>query len=140
MRITSHSIALTVADVQASSQFAQRHLGYRELMAAEGFASLTREGGLNIALMQCGLPNLPEEQRQRQATGVIVAFEVDDLDAELARLKSEGAPFSMDLHVDPWGERAFQIVDPNGVIYQCLDWNGPVDPAYAEASAAAQGS
>jgi uncharacterized glyoxalase superfamily protein PhnB len=138
MRITSSSIALTVADPAASSSFLQRHFGYRELVAADGFASVAREGGVGIALMRTGLSNLPEEQRGRHATGIIVAFEVADLDAELERLRNEGAPFAMDLHCDPWGERAFQVVDPNGIIYQCLDWNGPVDPAYAQASAAAQ--
>jgi uncharacterized glyoxalase superfamily protein PhnB len=25
----------------------------------------------------------------------------------------------------PWGERAFQVTDPNGVIVQLLDWNAP---------------
>nr|WP_230205155.1 hypothetical protein [Parafrankia elaeagni] len=24
-----------------------------------------------------------------------------------------------------WGERAFQVRDPNGVIVQLVDWNGP---------------
>lgn len=138
MRVKSTSLALTVTDPQVSSAFLQRHLGFRELVAADGFASLARDGAPGIALMRPDLPNLPADQQGRHATGVIVAFEVEDLDAELARLRAEGAPLAMDLHCDPWGERAFQVVDPNGVIYQLLDWNGPVDPAYADAGAAAQ--
>ena len=32
----------------------------------------------------------------------------------------------MPLREEPWGERAFQVTDPNGVIVQLLDWNAPV--------------
>jgi len=30
---------------------------------------------------------------------------------------------TMPLREEPWGERAFQVTDPNGVIVQLLDWN-----------------
>ena len=33
--------------------------------------------------------------------------------------------FTMPLREEPWGERAFQVTDPNGVIVQLLDWNAP---------------
>jgi uncharacterized glyoxalase superfamily protein PhnB len=29
----------------------------------------------------------------------------------------------MPLTVEEWGERAFQVRDPNGVIIQLVDWN-----------------
>jgi len=34
----------------------------------------------------------------------------------------------MPLREEPWGERAFQVTDPNGVIVQLLDWNAPAAP------------
>jgi uncharacterized glyoxalase superfamily protein PhnB len=30
----------------------------------------------------------------------------------------------MPLRVEEWGERAFQVRDPNGVIVELLDWQG----------------
>ena len=30
----------------------------------------------------------------------------------------------MPLTVEEWGERAFQVRDPNGVVLQLVDWNG----------------
>jgi uncharacterized glyoxalase superfamily protein PhnB len=30
----------------------------------------------------------------------------------------------MSLTEEEWGERAFQVRDPNGVIVQLVDWNG----------------
>ncbi len=28
----------------------------------------------------------------------------------------------MELREEPWGERLFQVTDPNGVIIQLVDW------------------
>lgn len=70
-----------------------------------------------------GLQTLPADQRDDYARGVILAFVVDDLEGELTRLHDEGVAVTMPLTEEQWGERAFQVRDPNGVIVQFLDWN-----------------
>jgi catechol 2,3-dioxygenase-like lactoylglutathione lyase family enzyme len=125
MHITASAVSLNVDDVEASSQFLVRHFGFREEMSAPGFASLGRpDAGMNIAFLRVGLPTLPEDQRDEHARGQILAFVVDDLEGELARLQDEGVPITMPLTTEEWGERAFQVRDPNGVIVQLVDWNG----------------
>ncbi|MDF3051391.1 MAG: glyoxalase/bleomycin resistance protein/dioxygenase, partial [Pseudonocardia sp.] len=42
---------------------------------------------------------------------------------ELARVQAEGVAITMPLTSEEWGERAFQVRDPNGVIVQLVDWN-----------------
>lgn len=134
MKVTSSAVSLNVEDAAASSAFLQEHFGFVEEMSAEGFASLTRDDvGLNVVFLRRGLASLPADQRNEHATGVILAFVVDDLEAELNRLQSEGVRITMPLTTEVWGERAFQVRDPNGVIIQLVDWNGPV--AEAEGSA-----
>ena len=126
MQITASAVSLNVEDVGASSAFLQRHFGFREEMAAEGFASLGRDdAGLNVIFLRRGLGSLPADQRDEHARGLILAFVVDDLEGELARLQAEGVAITMPLTVEEWGERAFQVRDPNGVIVQLVDWNGP---------------
>ena len=126
MHITASAVSLNVDDPVASSTFLQRHFGFTEDMSADGFASLTRpDAGMNVAYLRLGLPTLPADQRDERAAGLILAFVVDDLEGELARLESEGVPITMPLTVEEWGERAFQVRDPNGVIVQLVDWNGP---------------
>lgn len=99
-------------------------------MAADGFASLTRpDTGMNLIFLRLGLPTLPADQRDVPAAGQILAFVVEDLEGELARLETEGVPITMPLTVEEWGERAFQVRDPNGVIVQLVDWNGPTPAA-----------
>jgi catechol 2,3-dioxygenase-like lactoylglutathione lyase family enzyme len=118
-------VSLNVDDVAASSAFLADHFGFREVMAADGFASLTRpDAGLNVVFLRRGLESLPEDQRFDHAGGLILAFVVDDLDGELARLQDEGVAITMPLTEEEWGERAFQVRDPNGVIVQLVDWHG----------------
>ena len=125
MRITSSAVSLNVDDVAASSTFLAEHFGFREQMAADGFASLAREdAGMNVVFLRRGLQSLPEDQRHDHAAGLILAFVVDNLEGELARLQTEGVPITMPLTEEDWGERAFQVRDPNGVIIQLVDWQG----------------
>lgn len=125
MRITSSAISLNVDDVEASSDFLRRHFGFQQEMAADGFASLSRpDAGMNVVFLRRGLPTLPADQRDEHARGQILAFVVDGLEAELARLEAEGVAITMPLTVDEWGERSFQVRDPNGVIVQLVDWLG----------------
>ncbi|WP_340378840.1 VOC family protein [Streptomyces sp. SS7] len=123
MPITASAVSLNVDDVAASSAFLTDHFGFREDAAADGFVSLSRpDAGMNVVYLRRGLASLPEDQRDDHADGVILAFVVDDLEAELARLTAEGVTVTMPLTEEPWGERAFQVTDPNGVIVQLVDW------------------
>ena len=124
MRITASAVALNVEDVAASSAFLVDHFGFHEEITADGFASLARaDAGMNVAFVRRGLASLPEDQRDDHAGGLILAFVVDDLEGELARLRAEGVAITMQLTSEEWGERAFQVRDPNGVIVQLVDWN-----------------
>ena len=124
MRITASAVSLNVEDVPASAAFLTDHFGFHEQMAADGFASLARDdAGMNVIFLRRGLPTLPADQREVHAQGLILALTVDDLDGELARLQAEGVPITMPLTEEEWGERAFQVRDPNGVIVQLVDWN-----------------
>lgn len=124
MQITASAISLNVDDVPASSAFLIDHFGFHEEMAADGFASLTREDiGMNVIFLRRGLATLPADQRDDHAGGLILAFTVEDLEGELARLQAEGVAITMPLTSEEWGERAFQVRDPNGVIVQLVDWN-----------------
>lgn len=128
MRITASAVALNVEDVAASRSFLVEHFGFEVAMAADGFASLTRDDvGMNVIFLRRGLETLPDDQREVHAAGQILAFTVD-LEDELARLVEEGVAITMPLTAEEWGERAFQVRDPNGVVVQLVDWNGATAP------------
>lgn len=132
MQVSSSTIALTVADVSASSDFFEGHFGYRQQMAAEGFASLTRDdAAVDLVFLRQGM----DEQRAEPAVGVIIAFTVADLDAELARLHREGVTITLPLREEEWGERLFQVNDPNAVVVELVGWREGTGPAAWAANA-----
>lgn len=102
-------------------------------MAADGFASLTRgDAAADIVLLRRGSEVLPPEQRDQQATGLIFALTVTGIEAEEQRLREAGAPITMPLREEPWGERLFQLTDPNGIVVQFVEWAAPDEPASDE--------
>ncbi|WP_326820731.1 VOC family protein [Streptosporangium sp. NBC_01756] len=126
MNITTTTVSLNVEDVAASSEFFTTHLGFRESVAAEGFVSLVRDdAAADIVLLSRGTEVLPPEQRGQHASGVIVAFTVTGIAAEQERLRREGAAITMPLRTEPWGERLFQLTDPNGIVVQLVEWVAP---------------
>ncbi|WP_354644828.1 VOC family protein [Kitasatospora camelliae] len=139
MNVTTSTLSLTVADVDASVEFFRTHLGYQVAMAAEGFASLTRpDAAADIVLLSRGTEVLPPEQRDQQAAGLILALTVTGLQEEERRLREAGAPITMPLREEPWGERLFQLTDPNGVVVQLVEWvaAAPGDSAWSASAAA----
>jgi catechol 2,3-dioxygenase-like lactoylglutathione lyase family enzyme len=126
VRITSSAISLTVDDVPASSKFLETHFGFAERMSADGFASLSRDdAGIDVVFLRRGLEVLPEHLRDHTAAGTIVAFVVEDLEAEQERLRAAGVEITVPLREEPWGERLFMVADPNGIAYELVDWPAP---------------
>jgi uncharacterized glyoxalase superfamily protein PhnB len=139
VQITASAVSLNVEDVAASSAFLTEHFGFRQAMAADGFASLARQDtAMYVVFLRRGLETLPDDQRDKHATGLILAFTVDDLEGELARLRAEGVAITMPLTVEEWGERAFQVTDPNGVIVQLMDWAARPDNQPPDATGASR--
>ncbi|GGY08378.1 VOC family protein [Streptomyces hiroshimensis] len=125
MRVSVSTISLTVADERASRDFFLAHFGYQVAMEADGFVSLTRDdAAVAIVLLRRGIEVLPPERRDECAAGLAVVFTVTGLEAEEKRLRAEGADITMRLREEPWGERLFQVTDPNGIVVQLVEWVG----------------
>ena len=132
MRITETAISLNVPHVQASASWVQKHLGFTEAMAADGFCSLAHpEAGFNLIYLRTGLPTFKPVSAAGPADGLLVVFTVEDVDAAYARLQEQGVEIVTPIETEPWGERYFQMTDPNGVIYQLVQWVAAPDPQYA---------
>jgi len=124
VKITASGISLNVPDEQASAEFLRRHLGFETEMAADGFVSLSRpDAGFNVVFLRTGLTTFkPESMAGRRADGLLLVFVVDDVDAEYVRLQGEGVAITTPIETEPWGERYFQVTDPNGVVIQLVQW------------------
>jgi catechol 2,3-dioxygenase-like lactoylglutathione lyase family enzyme len=137
MKITASALSLNVPDVDAAAAFAKTHLGFAEEMRAEGFVSLSRpDAGFNLIFLRTGLPTFkPERLRGRAADGLLVVFVVEDVDGEYARLRAAGVAITTPIETESWGERYFQLSDPNGVVYQLVQWVTPPGESGAASTA-----
>lgn len=123
MNITESAISLNVADPDASGAFLSEHFGFEIAMAADGFVSLRRDdAGFNIIYLRTGLATFkPETHAGAAGAGLLVVFVVDDIDTEWERLQRL-VPIATPIETESWGERYFQVLDPNGVLIQLVQW------------------
>lgn len=124
MNITASAISLNVPDPEASAKFLVDHFGFEVQMSADGFVSLGRaDAGFNLVYLRTGLPTFkPGRIAGAAGQGLLVAFVVDDIDAEYERVRREGVPIVTPIETEPWGERYFQSIDPNGIVVQLVQW------------------
>ncbi|MFD4468752.1 VOC family protein [Rhodococcus sp. NPDC058505] len=124
MKITGTALSLNVADPAASAEFAATHFGFTEAMADDGFISLAHpDAGVNVIFLRTGLGTFtPASIAGPAGQGLLIVFVVDDIDAEFARIAAAGAVVVTEPETEPWGERYCQFADPNGLIWQLVQW------------------
>ena len=117
MTTTEHhyaSVRYLVDDVQAAIDFYTTHLGFRvNTSAAPAFADVLR-GPLRLLLSgpaSSGARATPDDASAAGRNRVQVV--VDDLDAEMARLRAAGVPFRSELVSGPGGRQVL-VADPAG--------------------------
>ena len=75
------------------------------------------------------LPNHPSQQPlfQKPFTqqGVYLTIEVENVDEYYHKLKKQGEPITIDLREEPWGDRHFAIIDPNGIGIDIVTYSAP---------------
>jgi catechol 2,3-dioxygenase-like lactoylglutathione lyase family enzyme len=110
----SAGVRYVVDDVQAAVDFYTTHLGFTvNMSAAPAFADVVR-GPLRVLLSgpaSSGTRATPEDARSAGRNRIHLV--VDDLDAEIARLRDAGLPFRSDLVSGPGG-RQILLADPAG--------------------------
>ena len=58
--------------------------------------------------------------------GAWITFAVPDVDAVHARAVAAGIPIAVPLRDEPWGERHFSVVAPNGLALDFVTYQGPL--------------
>jgi uncharacterized glyoxalase superfamily protein PhnB len=125
MKITQSAISVNVANVATSAEFLKTHFGFIESMnVPDTVVSLAREdAGFNLIYLRTGIETFkPKKIAGHSGEGLLIVFVVENIDADYERLRSEGVPVATPIETEPWGERYFQVEDPNGIIIQLVQW------------------
>ena len=104
------SPTICVEDPAASRDFYIKHFG-ADVVFDAGWYINVRIGAGELCFMKPPDPTQPLFAGQ----GLTYNLEVEDVDAEHARLTGEGLTPIMPLEDHPWGDRGFCVLDPNGV-------------------------
>ena len=75
------------------------------------------------------LPNHPSQQPlfQKPFTqqGLYLTIEVENVDDYYHKLKEQDVPIAIALREEPWGDRHFAIIDPNGIGIDIVTYSAP---------------
>jgi len=112
MKIKRVDSTISTNKLQESKEFYMKYFDFQLVYESDWYIELLSRDlphGISFTLPQ------REEGEFFNGKGLILSFEVDDVDAEYRRLKEEGLHIYQELQDKPWGERSFVINDPNGV-------------------------
>lgn len=123
MQIASFYPVIQTDKVSAVRDFYVQHFGFDVTYDADWYVSLKQPDAARpyeLAILDHTHPTIPDGYRQ-PTVGVILNFEVDDADAEYARLiGGAGLPLVKDLVSEDFGQRHFVTVDPCGVLIDVI--------------------
>jgi len=127
VKITSYYPVLMVDDVAASAAFYIRHLSFRPLFEADWYVHLqsSSDPSVNLALLKGDHATIPAVGRGR-ASGMLLNFEVEDVDAQYAAAIAGGLPIMLPLRDEAFGQRHFITSDPNGVLIDIITPIAPI--------------
>ncbi|WP_455351314.1 VOC family protein [Streptomyces sp. SYSU K217416] len=133
MKLTSFYPVIGTARLRESQDFYTRLMGFETTFEADWYVSLRRPGNppYELALLDHTHPTLPEGYRD-PVRGLLLNFEVEDVDAEWDRLVvREGLSAELELRSEDFGQRHFIVADPNGVLIDVITPTAPT-PEYAK--------
>ena len=108
-------------DIVGSRNFYTEHFDFDIVFEADWYVSLKsrHNPAYDRALLDYRHSSLPEADRH-PARGVLINFEVPDVDDTYKQLKDKGLPMVLDLKSEEWGQRHFITPDPNGILIDVI--------------------
>jgi catechol 2,3-dioxygenase-like lactoylglutathione lyase family enzyme len=116
--------------VQETARFYTQHFGFVAQFENDWYVHLqsSESEAVNLAVLLRGHDTIPAVARDNLVGGLLLTFEVPDVDAEYARLMVAGLPQLQPLRSEAFGQRHFITQDPNGVL---IDVITPIEPSEA---------
>lgn len=109
------------SDLDATQDFYVRVLGFEVMRYQQeppGPYLALQRGSVQIG---AALRAEAAASMRRPPTGVELVLEVDDVEAEYARVLSSGWPVAEELQQRPWGLTDFRLIDPSGYYLRITD-------------------
>ena len=104
-----------VTQYLAESKAFYQRLGF-ELVFESDWYVLLQLNGQELAFMRPDLGfQKPIFQREYSGHGLWLTVELDDVDAAFEKARANGIAIEFEPLDEPWGDRHFAVLDPNGI-------------------------
>ena len=126
MKATSYYPVLMTGDVIGTADFYKAHFGFAAMFTSNWYVHLqsVEDSAINLAVLDGAHSTIPEQSRAR-VSGLLLNFEVEDVDAVYLKMLAARLPIIVALRDEPFGQRHFITADPNGVL---IDVIKPIPP------------
>jgi catechol 2,3-dioxygenase-like lactoylglutathione lyase family enzyme len=124
---TSYYPVICTAKVAETAAFYRSHFGFAPAFESDWYIHLTSQADerVNLAILDHGHATIPSGFR-KPVQGLLINFEVDDVDGEYEKAKAAGLDIRLELRDEDFGQRHFILADPNGVL---IDVIKPIPPS-----------
>jgi len=121
MKLTSSYPVICTDKIRESHAFYKKHFDFETTFEADWYVSLRSRQNANfeLALLDYHHPSVPKGFRE-PTRGVLINFEVEDVDKEYKKLKARDLPMALDIKSEEWGQRHFITPDPNGILIDVI--------------------
>ena len=132
MKTTSYYPVIMTDDVKATAAFYESHFRFQALFDSDWYVHLQSKEDERVALAVLdGRHATVPEQSRGTVSGLLLNFEVEDIDRLYEELRGAGLPILRDICDEEFGQRHFITADPNGVL---IDIIKPIPPSAAFAA------
>ncbi|MDU2065048.1 MAG: VOC family protein [Sporomusaceae bacterium] len=114
MKMKRVDTTISTEKLTESKEFYMKHFDFRLVYESDWYVELVSKELPSVGI-SFTLPER-EEGMYFNGKGLVLSFQVDDVDAEYKRLEEEGLHIYQKLQNKQWGERSFVVLDPNGVL------------------------
>ena len=126
MTLTSAYPVLMTSNVSAAAEFYRTIFGFEDTFTSDWYVSLRRDQW-ELALLDASHETVPQSHRGAVASGVLINFEVSDVDTEWERIsRMSEVTIALPIRTEDFGQRHFIVVGPDGVL---VDVIAPIEPS-----------
>ena len=127
MKCTQFYPVIMTDQVAETAQFYVDHFRFGRAFESDWYVHLqsTEDQSVNLAILKGDHATIPASARGT-VSGLLINFEVEDVDAEYQRAEASGLPILLSLRDEAFGQRHFMTKDPSGVL---IDIIKPIPPS-----------
>ncbi len=122
MKINSLYSVICTSNIKESKDFYLKYFPFETTFEADWYISLKTSTNptFELALLDATHETLPQAYRKSTARGLLLNFEVEDVDLAYQTFTTAGLPIHLELRSENFGQRHFITSDPNNILIDII--------------------